>query len=136
MARTNNKECAVCHKIYSYCPDCAEYIHEPYWKNMFCSEQCLDTYDVLSRYVSGAVNKEWAKARLDNIGIEKKVLRGSFLKAFTEIMGEQQINDKEEKSVVDVEKKIAMGTKETVVSNMTAEAKAVYPKSVKNKKRY
>ncbi len=136
MAKKNNKECAVCHKIYSYCPNCDEYAHAPYWMNMFCSEQCLNVYEILSKYVSGVATQEWAKTRLESIDIDEKSLKGSFAKEYAEIMhGNKKVSDTNNGDK-DIEKKVATEMKETVISNATAEARAIYPKSVKNKKRY
>lgn len=138
MARKNNKECVLCHNIYTYCPDCDEYIREPFWKNMFCSEQCVNAYNVFTKYVSGVMDKEQAKAELAKADIDfEHKLKGSFATTYAEIMKED--NNQQDKPFMNepvVEKEIANETAKTVVTNMTSEAKAIYPKSVKNKKRY
>lgn len=138
MARQNNKECTLCHKKYTYCPTCDTYIREPFWKNMFCSEQCLNTYEIFNKYVSGVLNQEQAKNELSNMDLDfEKVLQGSFAMTYAEIMNSNKADAQDKKEDPEViEKKIAYATKDDIIANATVEAKAIYPKSVKNKKRY
>lgn len=139
MARKNNKECTICHKKYLYCPTCDEFAREPFWKNMFCSQECVNAYEIFNKYVSGVIDKGQAKIALEKIEIDFEQLRGSFAQTYNEIMQEEageQVEEDKEVEIEKIEKDIALITKDAVIANATSEAKAIYPKSVKHKKRY
>jgi len=71
MAKRHAKICTVCGKHYQYCNSCAQYAHLPLWMSAFCSEKCMNIFDVSGRYNIGEYSKEEAKEILDKLGVSK-----------------------------------------------------------------
>lgn len=54
MYKKNNKKCPVCETIYTYCPSCTEFEHQPKWRNMWDKSECKDIWNAVSKfYVEG-----------------------------------------------------------------------------------
>ena len=55
MAKVKRR-CVMCAKEYEYCNSCGA--APKLWKNIFCSENCRDIYDVLNKYDGKLITKE------------------------------------------------------------------------------
>ena len=55
MAKVKRR-CVMCAKEYEYCNSCNG--APQLWKNIFCSENCRDIYDVLNKYDGKLITKE------------------------------------------------------------------------------
>lgn len=147
---TNNKICVVCGTPYRYCNDCREFLNYPTWMSMFCSEECFNSYEVMSSFENGKINKEEAKTILSKYrGSEKyKNYKKSFATTYAKIMLEDVIKNESEKIIdepVKVDAKnfkkteekmnmvLSQSTTSQFKSNLQAESKKVYPKAVAHK---
>lgn len=147
---TNNKICVVCGTPYRYCNDCREFLNYPTWMSMFCSEECFNSYEVMSSYENGKIDKEEAKTILGKYrGSEKyKNYKKSFATTYTKIMSEDVIDNKTEKIIdepvkvdtkdfKETEEKMNMALSQSTVSqvksNLQSESKKVYPKAIAHK---
>lgn len=65
----NNRECALCHGRYSYCPTCNT--NEPVYKNMFCSENCKDVFITVCKIRDNVLNNNEAKEILTSLDLSK-----------------------------------------------------------------
>ena len=61
MAKTQRK-CVMCGTVYEHCGHCGA--APQLWKNIFCSENCRDIYDVLNKYDGKLITKEDGVERL------------------------------------------------------------------------
>jgi len=61
MAKVKRR-CIMCAKEYEYCNSCGA--APKLWKNIFCSENCRDIYDVLNKYDGKLITKEDGTERL------------------------------------------------------------------------
>ena len=147
---TNNKICVVCGIPYRYCNDCREFLNYPTWMSMFCSEECFNSYEVMSSFENGKINKEEAKTILGKYRDSEKYknYKKSFAVTYAKIMSEDVIDNKAEKVIdkpvkvdtkdfKETEEKINMAlsqsTASQVKSNLQSESKKVYPKAIAHK---
>lgn len=151
---TNNKICVVCGTPYRYCNDCREFLNYPTWMSMFCSEECFNSYEVMSSFENGQTDKETAKKILKGYSDSEKYknYKKSFAVTYAKIMEENNIDNSDQDSSTVSSSKIASEDKmvikdtkhniqesmanETVSqfkSNLQAESKKVYPKAVAHK---
>jgi len=147
---TNNKICVVCGTPYRYCNDCREFLNYPTWMSMFCSEECFNSYEVMSSFENGKINKEEAKTILSKYrGSEKyKNYKKSFATTYAKIMLEDVIKNESEKIIdepVKVDAKnfkkteekmnmvLSQSTTSQFKSNLQSESKKVYPKAIAHK---
>lgn len=61
MAKTQRK-CVMCGTVYEHCGHCGA--APQLWKNIFCSENCRDIYDILNKYDGKLIAKEDGIERL------------------------------------------------------------------------
>lgn len=147
----NNKICVVCNTPYRYCNDCREFLNYPSWMSMFCSEECLRSYEIMSSYESGQTDKETARKILNGFkGSEKyKNYKKSFATTYAKIMMEDALekdteDDKSDEPTVKEETEfkkteakmnmvLSQSTASQFKSNVQSESKKVYPKAVSHK---
>ena len=60
----NNRKCAICGKIYSYCPGCGEDKDKPAWMTTFDTDNCREIYKITSNYVGGVITVDIARSEL------------------------------------------------------------------------
>lgn len=142
MARYD-RSCILCGKVYEYCNSCSAFQDKPVWMFSYCSEDCKDITSLLTDYIYNKVSKEDAKKIIDTKDTSRHMkYKGSYGKAYKEIMGEVDsedidekiIEEKEDKEIKqDVVKDMANETVSQFKSNLQAESKKVYPKAVAHK---
>ena len=138
MARYD-RSCILCGKVYEYCNSCSAFQDKPVWMFSYCSEDCKDITSLLTDYIYNKVSKEDAKKIIDTKDTSRHMqYKGSYGKAYKEIMGEVDSEEKEigeEKEVVkeDVIKDMANDTVSNFKSNLQSESKKVYPKAIAHK---
>ena len=138
MARYD-RSCILCGKVYEYCNSCSAFQDKPVWMFSYCSEDCKDITSLLTDYIYNKVSKEDAKKIIDTKDTSRHMqYKGSYGKAYKEIMGEVDSEEKEigeEKEVVkeDVIKDMANDIVSNFKSNLQSESKKAYPKAIAHK---
>lgn len=141
MARYD-RSCILCGKVYEYCNSCSAFQDKPVWMFSYCSEDCKDITSLLTDYIYNKVSKEDAKKIIDTKDTSRHMkYKGSYGKAYKEIMGENDsedidekiIEEKDEEVKQDVVKDMANETVSQFKSNLQAESKKVYPKAIAHK---
>lgn len=80
------KICTVCGNKYEYCGHCDKDGIEKRWKTKYCSIDCRDVFDIISKYSHNHISKEEAKNEL--FGKNVNIKGGSGLEKFyKEIIG-------------------------------------------------
>lgn len=138
MARYD-RSCILCGKVYEYCNSCSAFQDKPVWMFSYCSEDCKDITSLLTDYIYNKVSKEDAKKIIDTKNTSRHMnYKGSYGKAYKEIMGivdSEEKETEEEKEIIkeDVIKDMANDTVSNFKSNLQSESKKVYPKAVAHK---
>ena len=143
MARYD-RSCILCGKVYEYCNSCSAFQDKPVWMFSYCSEDCKDITSLLTDYIFNKISKEEVKQGIEDKDTSRHMqYKGSYGKAYKEIMGEidsEDVNKEEIKEKKDTEeikkdviKDMANDTVSQFKSNLQAESKKVYPKAVAHK---
>ena len=143
MARYD-RSCILCGKVYEYCNSCSAFQDKPVWMFSYCSEDCKDITSLLTDFIYNKISKEEVKQAIEGKDTSRHMqYKGSYGKAFKEIMDEidsEDINEKEIEEKKDIEeikedviKNMANDTVSQFKSNLQAESKKVYPKAVAHK---
>ena len=142
MARYD-RSCILCGKVYEYCNSCSAFQDKPVWMFSYCSEDCKDITSLLTDYIYNKLSKEEVKQGIEGKDTSRYMqYKGSYGKAYKEIMGEIDSEDIGEKTIEekedeenkqDVVKDMANDTVSQFKSNLQAESKKVYPKAVAHK---
>lgn len=148
----NNKVCVVCNTPYRFCNDCREFLNYPSWMSMFCSEECFNSYEVMSSFENGKIDKEEAKTILGKYRDSEKYknYKKSFATTYAKIMSEEDLSkenivEKNPEKIVSEEKTefkkmetkmdiaLSQSTASQFKSNLQSESKKVYPKTIAHK---
>ena len=143
MARYD-RSCILCGKVYEYCNSCSAFQDKPVWMFSYCSEDCKDITSLLTDFIYNKISKEEVKQAIEGKDTSRHMqYKGSYGKAFKEIMDEidsEDINEKEAEEKKDIEeikedviKDMANDTVSQFKSNLQTESKKVYPKAVAHK---
>lgn len=142
MARYD-RSCILCGKVYEYCNSCSAFQDKPVWMFSYCSEDCKDITSLLTDYIYNKVSKEDAKKIIDTKDTSRHMqYKGSYGKAYKEIMGEIDSEDIDEKIIEkknteeikkDIVKDMASDTVSQFKNNLQSESKKVYPKTIAHK---
>ena len=74
-----DRTCVICGKHYEYCTNCDRFLNYPAYMAMYCSQECVDLFNVLSSFEAGQTSKEDAQKVLRGIDQGKiKMLKKSF----------------------------------------------------------
>ena len=133
-----DRTCVVCGKHYEYCTNCDRFLNYPTFMTMYCSKECVDLFDVLSRFEAGQTSKEDAQKVLQGMDQNKmKMLKNSMANTYKKIMAEDKSAEIEEKSEPiksEVDKQIAGETVKKAVYNVTRESGKNVPRSIASRK--
>lgn len=147
----NNKTCITCGKKYSYCPGCGRSDVDNMWKNIYCSENCRNIFNLMTSYCAGHVSKEKAIETLSACDLSgKEHFKPSLAKKIDEVMAINESVAIEELSSVDAktqpvevlkEEDDSLEKKEEVIEASTIEKTANnaalnYVKKDSERKRY
>ena len=143
MARYD-RSCILCGKVYEYCNSCSAFQDKPVWMFSYCSEDCKDITSLLTDFIYNKISKEEVKQSIEGKDTSRHMqYKGSYGKAFKEIMGEidsEDIDDKQTEEIKDIKeiekdviKDMANDTVSQFKSNLQTESKKVYPKAVAHK---
>lgn len=67
------RECIICGTKYKYCRNCSQYDPEETWRNLFCSENCKDIFNIASEHFdSKNTNVQEAYEKLSEKDLSKK----------------------------------------------------------------
>ena len=133
-----DRTCVICGKHYEYCTNCDRFLNYPAFMAMYCSQECVDLFDILSSFEAGQTSKEDAQKALQGIDQGKmKMLKNSLANSYKKIMAEEPKTEEtkaEEKVKPEVEKQIAGETVKKAVYNATRESGKNVPRSIAYKK--
>lgn len=133
-----DRTCVVCGKHYEYCTNCDRFLNYPTFMAMYCSKECVDLFDILSRFEAGQTSKEDAQTVLRGMDQNKiKMLKNSMANSYKKIMTEDEsVEVKEEAESIkpEIEKQIAGDTVKKAVYNATRESGKNVPRSIAYKK--
>ena len=86
-----DRTCVVCGKHYEYCTNCDRFLNYPTFMTMYCSKECVDLFDVLSRFEAGQTSKEDAQKVLQGMDQNKmKMLKNSMANTYKKIIAEDE----------------------------------------------
>lgn len=68
----NNRVCKVCNEEYYFCPTCSRVPSTEKYRIMFCSKNCRDIFDTLSRYTMKCIDKNETKEILSSLDLSKQ----------------------------------------------------------------
>lgn len=106
----DNKTCILCGNKYTYCNNCAEFDHLPYWMVCYCSKNCKDIFDTLSAYNMNQITKDEAKKILEDCNLSNKhAFRESTLSCVNSIMRETNV----EKPAINNKQQVVKRVEET-----------------------
>lgn len=89
-----NRTCAVCGKLYSFCTRCDEDRNKPLWYFTFCSENCKDIYDTTSKYDDKRITLKQAHEKLNKLNLSRfKYFGDSYKKIINEIESDFNSNE-------------------------------------------
>lgn len=114
MAKTQRK-CVMCGTVYEHCGHCGA--APQLWKNIFCSENCRDIYDVLNKYDGKLITKEDGIERLKAFDLSVVSKFNDRFKALANELTpkkevvKKQINESDETSTEEKPKKKTTRTK-------------------------
>ena len=133
-----DRTCVVCGKHYEYCTNCDRFLNYPTFMTMYCSKECVDLFDVLSRFEAGQTSKEDAQKVLQGMDQNKmKMLKNSMANTYKKIMAEDESVEMEEEAEPiksEVDKQIAGETVKKAVYNATRESGKNIPRSIASRK--
>ena len=132
-----DRTCVICGKHYEYCTNCDRFLNYPAYMAMYCSQECVDLFNVLSSFEAGQTSKEDAKKVLQGMDQSKmKMLKNSIANSYKKIMAEESKTEEKESEPVkpEVEKQIAGDTVKKAVYNATRESGKNVPRSIAYKK--
>ena len=133
-----DRTCVVCGKHYEYCTNCDRFLNYPTFMTMYCSKECVDLFDVLSRFEAGQTSKEDAQKVLQGMDQNKmKMLKNSMANTYKKIIAEDESVEMEEEAEPiksEVDKQIAGETVKKAVYNATRESGKNIPRSIASRK--
>ena len=102
MANYNEHKCLTCGKIFEYCRRCA-ITPVVYKAEGFCSEQCSDIFNILSKHGCNLITEEEVIAALSIYDIDATMLKDDIVEHINKI-----------KSVFDNKKNITVASESVV----------------------
>lgn len=61
--------CTICGKQYEYCGHCPNKNKIEPWRNIFCSENCKETFHIYDSFLTGKLSALEARNKLELIGV-------------------------------------------------------------------
>ena len=133
-----DRTCVVCGKHYEYCTNCDRFLNYPTFMTMYCSKECVDLFDVLSRFEAGQTSKKKKKKVLQGMDQNKmKMLKNSMANTYKKIIAEDKpakIEEEVEPIKPEVDKQIAGETVKKAVYNAIRESGKNVPRSIVSRK--
>ncbi len=85
----NNKKCITCGKEYRYCPTCKGIDYSEAWKNIYCSRNCQEIFNIATGFANHKLTADEAKARLDKCDLSYKAkMKPNLIARMDEIIAE------------------------------------------------
>lgn len=72
MSKKDNRICKVCKEEYRFCPSCGSVSASDKYKIMYCSKNCYNILNTLSKLTIGTINKSEAKEALSSLDLSKQ----------------------------------------------------------------
>lgn len=127
----NNKKCITCGKEYRYCPTCKGRDYSEAWRNIYCSKNCQEIFNVVTGYVNNKLSVEQAQERISKCDLSyKEKMKPNLVSRIDEIMSAQTskaedyhidiIETKDDVAVQDVNTEPIASTTEDTTSETVA----------------
>lgn len=101
MAKRGTRHCLICGKQYIYCPNCGGGNKEETWRYLYDSEDCMEVFNILSRYINKHIDKEEAKSQYKALKISKdKKFTAEIQKQVDEIIKVEKAPKNEDAQIV------------------------------------
>lgn len=71
MSKRGARNCIICGKEYRYCPNCGADNKDETWRYLYDSEECMNVFNILSRFKNGHIGKEEAKSQFKALKISR-----------------------------------------------------------------
>ena len=100
---TRMRKCIICGKEYEYCGTCSDTSNQKEtWRNLYCSENCKQIFEVLSAYAFEHIDAQEAQKKLGALDLSKiDSFKDSFKKQIEEIRNKSSIVTNKETLSVD-----------------------------------
>lgn len=132
-----DRTCVVCGQHYEYCTNCDKFLKYPIFMAMYCSEECVNLFDVLSSFESGQTSKEDARIILNRMDQNKMgMLKKSLANSYKKIMAEDESIEKpvEEPIKEAVEQQMSSKVVKQATKDAIKESSKNIPRSIVSKK--
>lgn len=100
------KTCKVCGKQYEYCNHCPSRNLIESWRNLYCSENCSDSFRVMGQYSAGKISATEAREKLESFGITPAKVREVHKAIVSEIFKEGKVYEEQKLEEVSVEEPV------------------------------
>ena len=74
MIMKHISKCIICGKKYEYCGHCAKENTRNMWRNLYCSENCRNIYDICGKCVAKTIKADEAYNRLSRLDTSKPIM--------------------------------------------------------------
>lgn len=119
----NNKKCITCGKEYRYCPTCKGNDYSEAWRNIYCSRNCQEIFNVATGYANNKLSGTDAKCRLEKCDLSYRAkMKPALIARIDEIVAYQFEDAAIEESASDDTSISASETKQGVVETGPTEA--------------
>jgi hypothetical protein len=99
MSKKDNRICKVCKEKYYFCPSCGAISASEKYKTMFCSKNCYDIFNTLTKVIVGSIDKSAARDILSSLDLSNQNQFNEGIKNdIDEIMKTSKKNKKKEKN--------------------------------------
>ena len=97
------RTCKICGKQYEYCGHCpSKNLIEP-WRNLYCSENCRDSFEIMGQYSVGKMSATEAREKLESFGITPAKVREVNKATISKIFKEGKVYEEPKLEEVPVE---------------------------------
>ena len=112
----NERKCICCGTRYVYCSRCPGGVHQPSWRNIYDTEECMKLFDICSAYKNGFMKKGEALIKLKGISLPQH-LNDEYQKIVDEILFVEKKPSKRKKKEIEEEVRIEPEQIEEVVND-------------------
>lgn len=64
-----SRTCIICGKKHEYCPHCGKYNSYETWRMVYCSENCMEIYNIFDKYRANKITAKEAYDKLQNYNL-------------------------------------------------------------------
>ena len=99
--KRGTRQCIVCGKTYTYCPECGNGDINQSWKYLYDTDKCRQVFGILSRYAFGHIDGSQANDQLGTLDVSVNDSFVDDVKAtINEIVQSQNLKTSKSKNIV------------------------------------